>query len=64
MVRVLAYVCFAISGSLAALYGYATGSSELYGCVLWVGVQLPSLVDACRPGCSTISTSVIIAVRW
>jgi hypothetical protein len=53
MVRLLAYTCFAISGSLAALYGYATSSSELY-CAPWVGERpigtIKAEIEAARAG--------------
>jgi hypothetical protein len=49
MARIIAYACLAISGSLAAVYGYTTGSSELYGLLRALGWSMVAVVGGCSP---------------
>jgi hypothetical protein len=49
MTEVIAYSCLAVSGALAAVYGYTTGNSEAYGLLRAVGWGLVAIVGGCVP---------------
>jgi hypothetical protein len=49
MVRVVAYVCLAISGGLAAMYGYNTANSEAVGLLRALGWGATAFVGGCCP---------------
>jgi hypothetical protein len=49
MVRIIAYACLAVSGTLAAVYGYSTGNSELYGLLRAGGWGMVAVVGGCAP---------------
>ena len=47
MAKLIAYACLAVSGTLAAVYGYTTGNSELYGLLRAVGWGMVAIVGGC-----------------
>jgi hypothetical protein len=49
MVRVVAFVCLAISGGLAAMYGYTTANSEAVGLLRALGWGATAFVGGCCP---------------
>lgn len=49
MAKIIAYACLAVSGSLAAVYGYSTGNSELYGLLRAIGWGAVAVVGGCVP---------------
>jgi hypothetical protein len=49
MARIIAYACLAVSGTLAAVYGYSTGNSELYGLLRAVGWGMVAVVGGSAP---------------
>lgn len=49
MVRIIAYTCLAVSGTLAAVYGYATGNNELYGLLRAIGWGMVAVVGGSSP---------------
>jgi hypothetical protein len=49
MVRWVAYACLAISGGLAAMYGYTTANSEAVGLLRALGWGATAFVGGCCP---------------
>jgi hypothetical protein len=49
MTRLIAWACLIISGLLAATYGYATASNELYGLLRAIGWGAVAVVGGCIP---------------
>ena len=48
-VKIAAYVCLAVSGLLAGLYGYTTGNTEVMGILRAVGWGAVAVVGGCCP---------------